>query len=142
MFGQTSYTPPILDDKLEVTGGLRYTIDQRSIDLFDRDAAPRTGLHDYYSFDFNFSLNYQWTEGVMSYIRISNSYKAGGFNARQTSPAVSLNFSPEKATAYEIGLKSEWLDHKLRANAAAFYTDYQNLQVNQYTGGFDVNLKY
>lgn len=134
-FGQTSYRPPILDDKLEVTAGLRYTIDHRSINLFDLGATPRNGIHNYYDFNFNFSTNYQWSDEVMTYIRISTGYKAGGFNARQTSPTASLNFQPEKATAYEIGVKSEWLDHKLRANATAFYTDYQNLQVNQYTGG-------
>ncbi len=139
-FGQVDYTPPILDDKLTVTGGLRYTVDHRSIDLYDLDAVPRTGLHDYYAFNYNFELNYQATQELMGYIRISSGYKSGGFNARQTAATASLNFSPEKAQAYEIGMKSEWLDHTLRANASAFYTDYSNLQVNQYTGGIGTTL--
>jgi iron complex outermembrane receptor protein len=134
-FGQTSYRPPILDDKLEVTGGLRYTIDHRSINLFDLGSIPRNGTVNYYNFNFNFSLNYQLTDDIMSYVRISTGYKAGGFNARVTDATSNLVYSPEKATAYEIGIKSEWLDHKLRLNAAGFYTDYANLQVNQYTGG-------
>jgi len=134
-FGQTSYRPPILDDRLEVTGGLRYTIDHRSIDLFDLDAIPRNGTVNYYNFNFNFSLSYQLTDDIMSYVRISSGYKAGGFNARVTDAASSLVYNPEKATAYEAGIKSEWLDHKLRLNATGFYTDYANLQVNQYTGG-------
>ena len=134
-FGQTSYRPPILDDKLEVTGGLRYTIDHRSINLFSVATPQRDDTVNYYNFNFNFSLNYQWTPDIMSYIRISSGYKAGGFNARVTSPSSSLVFNPEKATAYEIGLKTEWLDHTLRLNATGFYTDYRSLQVNQYTGG-------
>ncbi len=134
-FGQTSYKPPILDDKLEVTGGLRYTIDHRSIDLYDLDAVPRNGGVNYYDFNFNFSASYQWTDDIMSYIRISTGYKAGGFNARVTDPSSSLVYNPEKATAYEIGVKTEWLDHRLRFNATGFYTDYADLQVNQYTGG-------
>jgi iron complex outermembrane receptor protein len=136
-YGQTSYTPPILDDKLQATVGLRYTIDHRSIDLIDPGPvySERTGTVNYYNFNYNFSLNYQWTDDIMSYIRISSGYKAGGFNARVTSPTSSLVFNPEKATAYEIGLKTEWLDHTLRFNATGFYTDYSNLQVNQYTGG-------
>jgi iron complex outermembrane receptor protein len=134
-FGQTSYRPPILDDKIEVTGGLRYTIDHRSINLMDLGSVPRNGDVNYYNFNFNFSVNYQFTPDIMSYIRISTGYKAGGFNARVTDATSSLVYNPEKATAYEIGVKSEWLDHKLRLNATGFYTDYANLQVNQYTGG-------
>ncbi|MDB5396722.1 MAG: TonB-dependent receptor [Rhodospirillales bacterium] len=134
-FGQTSYRPPILDDKLEVTGGLRYTIDHRSINLMDPGTTPRNGTVNYYNFNYNFSVNYQWTDDIMSYIRISSGYKAGGFNARVTSATSNLIFNPEKATAYEIGVKTEWLDHRLRFNATGFYTDYANLQVNQYTGG-------
>jgi iron complex outermembrane recepter protein len=134
-FGQTSYRPPILDDKLEATVGVRYTIDHRSINLFDLDSEPRNGTVNYYNFNYNFSLNYQWTPDIMGYIRISSGYKAGGFNARVTDDTSSLVYNPEKATAYEIGIKTEWLDHTLRLNATGFYTDYANLQVNQYTGG-------
>jgi iron complex outermembrane receptor protein len=134
-FGQTSYRPPILDDKLEATVGVRYTIDHRSINLLDLDTTPRNGTVNYYNFNYNFSLNYQFAQDIMGYIRISSGYKAGGFNARVTDAASSLVYNPEKATAYEIGIKTEWLDHTLRLNATGFYTDYANLQVNQYTGG-------
>jgi len=134
-FTQTTYTPPILDDKLQVTGGLRYTIDHRSINLMDVGSVPRNGTVNYYNFNFNFSTQYQWTDDIMTYIRISSGYKAGGFNARVTDATSSLVYNPEKATAYEIGLRTEWLDHTLRLNATGFYTDYRNLQVNQYTGG-------
>jgi iron complex outermembrane receptor protein len=136
VYGQTTYTPPILDDKLSITAGLRYTIDHRSIDLLAPITADeRTGTVNYYNINYNSSLNYQWTPDIMTYIRISSGYKAGGFNARVTSEASSLVFNPEKATAYEIGIKTEWMEHRLRLNATGFYTDYSNLQVNQYTGG-------
>ena len=134
-YGQTSYKPPILDDKLSLTVGLRYTIDHRSINLEDPGVPGRNGGVNYYNFNYNVSASYQWTDEIMSYARISSGYKAGGFNARVTDPNASLVFNPEKATAYEIGLKTEWMDHRLRFNATGFYTDYKNLQVNQYTGG-------
>jgi iron complex outermembrane receptor protein len=144
-YGQTSYTPPILDDRLELTGGLRYTVDHRSIDVFYNQGSPflppelevqnRTGSHNFYNFNFLVDVSYKFTDDLMSYARISTGYRAGGFNARQADPSVPFSFAPEKATAFEIGVKSEWLEHRLRANASAFSTDYSNLQLQEYTGG-------
>jgi len=144
-YAQTSYTPPILDDKVELTAGVRYTIDHRSIDVFynqgnpflppDAEIQNRTGQHDFYDFNYLGEASYKLTDEMMGYVRFSSGYRAGGFNARQADPTVPFSFAPEKATAYEIGLKSEWLDHRLRANAAAYYTDYSNLQLQEYTGG-------
>ncbi|HLG88879.1 MAG TPA: TonB-dependent receptor [Alphaproteobacteria bacterium] len=144
-YGQVSYTPPILDDKVELTAGVRYTIDHRSIDVFYNQGNPflppaaeiqnRTGLHDFYNFNYLGEASYKFTTDIMGYIRFSSGYRAGGFNARQADPTVPFSFAPEKATAYEIGVKSEWFDHRLRANAAAYYTDYANLQLQEYTGG-------
>jgi len=129
-FGQTSYRPPILDDRLEVTAGLRYTHDSKSA------VEPGTninGTDKFYNLSYNVTLNYQWTPDLMSYVRLATGYKSGGFNLRST-PGISPNFAPEKAMAYEAGIKSEWLDHRLRVNLAGFYTNYDNLQVSQYTG--------
>lgn len=144
-YGQTSYTPPILDDKLELTGGVRYTLDHRSIDVSYDQGNPflppaaelqtRTGSHDFYNFNFLADAAYRFNEDLMTYARISSGYRAGGFNARQADPSVPFSFAPEKATAFEVGVKSEWLEHKLRANVSAFYTDYSNLQLQEYTGG-------
>jgi iron complex outermembrane recepter protein len=68
------------------------------------------------------TLNYQWMPDLMSYVRLATGYKSGGFNLRST-PGISPNFAPEKAMAYEAGIKSEWLDHRVRVNLAAFYTN-------------------
>jgi iron complex outermembrane recepter protein len=40
------------------------------------------------------------------------------------------SFLPETLLAYEIGLKGEWLDQRLRVNAAAFLSDYRQLQLS------------
>jgi iron complex outermembrane receptor protein len=130
-FGQTSYRPPILDDKLEVTTGLRYTHDSKS--AVETGATNIAGTDRFYNLSYNVTLNYQWTPDIMTYARLSTGYRSGGFNLRST-PGISPNFAPEKAMVYEGGVKSEWLEHRLRVNLAAFRTDYDNLQVSQYTG--------
>jgi iron complex outermembrane receptor protein len=49
-------------------------------------------------------------------------------------PAGALDtFDPEDLTAYEAGVKSQWLDSRLTLNGAAFYYDFRDLQVSTYT---------
>jgi iron complex outermembrane recepter protein len=119
-FGQTTYRPPILDDKLEITTGLRYTYDRKS--AVEAGSTSINGTDRFYNLSYNVTLNYQWMPDLMSYVRLATGYKSGGFNLRST-PGISPNFAPEKAMAYEAGIKSEWLDHRVRVNLAAFYTN-------------------
>jgi len=74
-------------------------------------------------------LSWQWTPDIMTYAQYSTGYKSGGFNPRPLTRSQVTEFGPEKVTAYEIGLKSEWLDHHLRANVAAFTNNYSSLQL-------------
>jgi iron complex outermembrane receptor protein len=66
----------------------------------------------------------------MSYVSVATGYKAGGINPRATSDATVTTFKPEDLTSYEMGVKSDWLDHRLRINADTFFSDYRNLQLN------------
>ena len=40
-------------------------------------------------------------------------------------------FAPEKLDAYEVGLKSELFDRRVRFNAAAFLYKFKNIQLNK-----------
>jgi iron complex outermembrane recepter protein len=65
----------------------------------------------------------------MLYASWTQGYNAGGFSGRAgTVLAATTPYQPEKVTAYEVGLKSEWFDRRLRANFAGFFTDYQDKQ--------------
>ena len=75
------------------------------------------------------SLQYQWTPDFMTYATYSSGFKGGGVNPYVVaSPAELTPFGPETVKNYEIGAKSEWLDHHLRVNVAVFQMDYTNLQ--------------
>ncbi len=80
-------------------------------------------------FDPKVGVSYNLAADVMTYLQFSTGYKSGGFNPRPLTRTQVTSFGPEKVTAYELGLKSEWLDHKLRANVAAFVSDYKDLQL-------------
>ncbi len=126
IFAQVSYRPPVLEDKLEITVGGRYTKDNKT---FWSDAFAEKGDQDFDNDSWLFSLNYQFTDELMAYARVSTGYKAGGFSPRA---AVISSFEPEEATAYEAGLKTEWFDKRVRANVALFHTIYDDLQISQF----------
>ena len=80
-------------------------------------------------------INYQITDRVLTYVSYSTGFKSGGWTTRATTPILTApTFNPEKAKAYEIGLKGQFLDRKLQANLAAYQTDYSDLQVTVYSG--------
>ncbi len=76
------------------------------------------------------TIDYQASDGVMIYGSYSKGFKSGGFTQRIFPPEPATpSFNPEFATTWELGVKTELFDRRLRFNAAAFTTDYSNLQV-------------
>jgi iron complex outermembrane recepter protein len=78
-----------------------------------------------------FAINYELSDGITSYASITRGYKAGGFNQLSPGPA----FGSEGIWSYEVGLKGEVLDRRLRFDLAAYRFDYSDLQVLVNFGG-------
>jgi iron complex outermembrane receptor protein len=78
------------------------------------------------------ALDHQFTPDVLGYVSFNRGFKSGGYNL--SSPG-SAPFFPEHVDAYEIGVKSEFLDHRVRLNLAGFYYDYTDIQVAIILGG-------
>lgn len=138
-YGQVSYTPPVLDDKLELTVGGRYTRDRkRLIQTNPKPGSslipiPRDASRSFSNFSGEGSIKYRWTPDVMTYLRVAQAYKAGGISARDTTYAPN-GFEPEKEISYELGIKADLLDNHVRFNGDIYYTDYKDLQVfNSFT---------
>jgi iron complex outermembrane receptor protein len=76
------------------------------------------------------SLAYRWTDDLMTYFSYSEGFKSGGFSGRVFPPRTGMpSFEPETATVYEIGVKWTGFDNRVRASAAGFHTDYEDLQI-------------
>jgi len=130
LYGQATYTPDLLEDKLSVTVGLRHTLDTRRAltDEFDTGMLENDWSHS----DGSLTLDYQWHESMNTYLRVATAYKSGGFNGRaDTEVDFRDSFDQEEIIAFELGLKSEWLDSRLRLNAALFLNDYTDMQIDQ-----------
>jgi iron complex outermembrane recepter protein len=77
--------------------------------------------------------SYKFTDDVFSYLTISRGYKSGGYNDQTGTsgllvPELTRPVNPEFATNYEIGLKTQFLDNRLRINPTIFYTKYSDAQ--------------
>jgi iron complex outermembrane receptor protein len=65
----------------------------------------------------------------MLFATYSGGYRSGGFNGRVGNLADALQpYDPETVDNYELGVKSEWLDNRLRVNANLFYMEYKDKQ--------------
>ena len=117
VFGQATWTPPILDDRLHLTGGLRYTDDEKSGELTLVNSAPANIGFQFESqrvdplavvaFDLNPDVN--------AYARYSTAYRAGGANSRSLT---FRSFDEEEVEAWEAGIKADLFDRLARVNLA------------------------
>ena len=87
------------------------------------------GDYDGNRFDYRASLDYRFSPAVLGYATISTGFKGGGIGPRPFNPAQARPFNPEKVTTYELGLKTDLLDRRLRLNLAAFYNDFTDAQL-------------
>ncbi len=78
-----------------------------------------------------FGLQYDLAPAVTAYFTYSHGYKGPAYNVFFNMAAVNTPpLAPETSQAYEVGLKSDLFDHRLRANLAGFITDFSNYQAN------------
>jgi len=135
---------------LNLTGGIRYTRESKDYTFvrLGYDGGPVTGLAGAPPFDLNplngltasysgskvdyrVSADYRFSPAVLAYATVSTGFKGGGVSARPFTAEQALqgNFKPETLTNYEIGLKNDLFDRKLRLNLSAFINDYKNVQL-------------
>ena len=86
----------------------------------------------------NINLQYDLDNDVMTYLNLSNGYKAGGYDADNAMDR-SREFDDETVTSLEFGIKAELWNNRARFNTAIFLTDFSDLQVSGFeSAGFVV----
>jgi iron complex outermembrane receptor protein len=77
-----------------------------------------------------FGLSYKASEDLMFFGNIAQGFRSGGTNPFfSADPNYVRAYKPDLAWSYELGVKSQWLDRRLTANATAFYIDWTDLQI-------------
>lgn len=133
-----------LTDRLHLTGGARYTNEKKSylgtslrsmggtpsVSVLTGDAAREQKLNDD-RVTWRASVNYDFVPTVTGYVTASTGFKSGGFTMRITEPNTTLpRFGPEAIDLYEVGIKTELPERGLRLNAAAFWSNYDDIQLD------------
>lgn len=129
VFGQTDVN---LTDRLALVLGARYTWDDKDFELNGalQNGTPvrLTSSGDWGEFTWKVGVNYFLADDVMTYASVSTGYKGGGFNSRATIAANIGPYDPEDVISYEVGVKSDLWNKRVRLNAAAFYAEYTDVQ--------------
>jgi iron complex outermembrane receptor protein len=133
-FAQVAYSPAF-DERWTFTLAGRYTWDEREAsrqrsDSFGSPYPFESGNVDSDYFDPTVIVDFRWSEAVSAYAKFTTAHRAAGFSTR------SLTFDPfdpEKLDAYELGLKTELLDRRLRINTAVYTSDFTEMQVDLVT---------
>ncbi|MDG1731422.1 MAG: TonB-dependent receptor [Thalassotalea sp.] len=135
-----------LTDKLTIAGGVRWTTEDKSFYIEHPDdfsmyyffPLPHTTASDTWeNTSAMASLNYELADNVQTYVKVSQGWKAGGFNGEAPNSEIAVKpYDEEKVLAYEWGLKSRWLDQRVQANIAVFYNDITDMQMSEFLGAY------
>ena len=139
IYGQATVN---IDESNRLVFGLRYTEDE-----FESNVTNFFGLQQYLIQDDldettgRIAYELDLSDSTMVYLSYTKGFKPGGSNLTFGYPPDNEGFGAEPAPqlifpffesemidAYEVGLKSDFLDGRMRANISAFTYDYENLQ--------------
>ncbi|MCC2615382.1 TonB-dependent receptor [Aestuariibacter halophilus] len=139
VFGQSSYQ---VNDKLNVTGGIRYTHDEKTLRVGQQNvgAVNFTGDYDDINVDdgqvsWELSANYRIDSDVSVYARVADGFRAQTIQGRDVAfegaPSVA---DAETILSFEAGFKADLLDNTLRLNGAVFHYTIDDMQFSAIGG--------
>jgi len=150
IFGQADID---LTESLVMTFGLRYLDEEKDMDVQFTEtiftpifaaftplspAVPNVNGEKFTDDETTGTLkfSYFWNSDIMTYISYGRGYKSGGTNIDRISPATGapLIFNPETSESYELGLKGDFLENRLRLNLALHQTNFDEFQANTFVG--------
>ena len=137
-----------VNDPFSVTAGLRYyKFSEDRFLNFDGVFTSHTrapGSVDSSGVSPRLILSYKATPDVTFNAEAARGFRLGGINDPINIPLCSpqdlqvfghnSNWKDEKDWDYEIGMKSQWSDHRITFNVTAFYTDIKDLQATTTAG--------
>ncbi len=119
-------TYPLLE-KFTIVAGLRYEYQEGEMEDHMYGAQNDNAWD---SISPKLALEYLFSPQIMSYISVSKGFRSGGFNMYAMNPQY-YSYDDEELWSYEAGIKSVFWDNRFIVNAAVYYMDIDNMQVNE-----------
>jgi iron complex outermembrane receptor protein len=116
-----------LSDAMSLTAGARITDETKTYQFDHTNFLTVADPLNYGSshFDWKVSLDYRFNPNLMAYGLVSTGFRSDGAQPRPFTPGQQQTpTTAEEIIAYEVGLKSDFFDRRLRINASAFLNDY------------------
>ena len=80
-------------------------------------------------FTYLFTPSFKLTQDVMAYARLASGYRPGESNGNApVSSRIPAAASPDKTLNYELGLKGDFLSHKISVDSSVYYIDWKDMQ--------------
>ena len=77
------------------------------------------------------AVDFRLTDDVLVYLTTRRGFRGGSQQLRQTfDPVTATPVAPEFVTDYELGIKADLFDRRMRVNLAAFLTGYEDIQIS------------
>lgn len=89
----------------------------------------RTANYDGDRFDYRASVDYRFNDQLLAYVTVASGFKGGGVVPRPFTAAQAAPFGVEEVLTYEVGIKTDLLDNRVRFNATAFYNEFTDQQL-------------
>lgn len=142
IYGQADWVVSSMPE-LTLTAGLRYTSEDKDQYIIHPNASTGgAGAFDVTADDSwsnvtgTLIASYAFTDDSTGYAKISQGWKAGGFNGEApTADAFFESFDPEEVLAFEVGYKARLADDRVEINAAAFWNDISDMQFSVFLEG-------
>ncbi len=140
-FGNAEY---MIMKSLRVNGGLRFEREEAQADVSrsytkdgnDNYQYPNLGVfpatfeetETFSAASPKVGISYDVLDNVMLYGNIARGYRPGGFNSFAANEDAA-KFAPEYSWNYEAGIKSMFMQNRIKVNLTGFYIDYQDQQL-------------
>jgi iron complex outermembrane receptor protein len=128
-----------ISEALTATLGMRYTKEEKDFKAHTDEyvlngvvLSPRANTQssdEWTETTPKLGLSYQLNDDLLLFTSYAQGFKSGGFFGRNTTvETLDISYDPEIVDTYELGMKSDWMDGRLRFNATAFFTEYDDKQ--------------
>jgi iron complex outermembrane recepter protein len=134
-----------LTQKLDLTGGLRYAHNSQVFEQIGSGplvfSVPERSVEDSVE-TYLATLRYRASDNLMTYLRYATGYRPGGpnivLNDLNGQPLASPTFDADKLRSVEGGVKASTDDNRFSVDAAVYFIEWDDLQINAVRNGLGV----